>query len=778
MGGVAERDGRPADATRFGWHCYRSTLRDVVPKYLPGRGEVEEAFPPGQRGEVYVLPVKGAAMSDPTARNRLDEEASPYLRQHADNPVNWQPWDETALAAARERDVPIFLSVGYSACHWCHVMADESFEDETIAESLNEDFVPIKVDREERPDLDRIYQTVAQLTSGRGGWPLSVFLTPEGEPFYVGTYFPPESKRGMPGFRDLLERIRDSWNDPDERREMERRAEQWTRAVDDQLEATPDQRERPADDFLRQAADAALRAADREYGGWGSGGPKFPQPGRLDLLLRGYDRTGTDEYREVVVEALDAMADGGMYDHVGGGFHRYATDRQWTVPHFEKMLYDNAELPRRYLAGYQATGDDRYAAVVRETFAFLERELRHPEGGFYSTLDAQSVPPAADAESDPEREEGAFYVWTPGEIHDAVENDLAVDLFCDRYGITEGGNFEGGTTVLTLDADVETLAEEYDLAPDEVRNLLDVARKAVFDEREERPRPRRDEKVIAGWNGLLISALAEGGLVLDSRHADLAADALGFVREHLWDADDRRLARRYKDGDVDGVGYLEDYAFLARGAFDLYQVTGEVEHLAFAMALADVVREEFWDAEARTLYFTPTSGEALVTRPQELRDQSTPSSTGVAADVLLSLDHFRPDDTFYDIADAVVETHGTRMESSPLEYATLARVADRLAGGDLELTLVAEEFPAEWREELATTFLPDRLLAPRPARDGELESWLDALDLDEAPPIWANREARDGEPTVYACRNFTCSPPETDLRSALEWATSNVGTGL
>ncbi|MFQ3295199.1 MAG: hypothetical protein ACI9PP_002113 [Halobacteriales archaeon] len=720
-------------------------------------------------------------MSDPTARNRLDEEASPYLRQHADNPVNWQPWDKDALAAARERDVPIFLSVGYSACHWCHVMEDESFEDDSIAELLNEDFVPMKVDREERPDLDRLYQTVAQLTSGRGGWPLSVFLTPEGEPFYVGTYFPPEPKRGMPGFQDLLGRIRDSWNDREERQEMERRAKQWTRAMDDQLEATPDQRERPADDFLIDAADTALRGADREYGGWGSGGPKFPQPVRIDLLLRGYDRTGTDAYRAVAIETLDAMADGGMYDHVGGGFHRYATDREWTVPHFEKMLYDNAELPRRYLAGYQLTGEDRYAAVVRETFAFLERELRHPDGGFFSTLDAQSVPPDAAESADAddgeavEMAEGAFYVWTPAGIQATVENDLAADLFCDRYGITEGGNFEGGTTVLTIDADIGTLADDYDLPPDEVRQLLDVARKAVFDARERRPRPRRDEKVIAGWNGLVISALAEGALVLDAKYADIAADALGFVREHLWDEDAERLARHSKDGEVKGEGYLEDYAFLARGAFDLYQVTGEVEHLAFAMDLAAVMREEFWDDEAGTLFFTPTTGEALVTRPQELRDQSTPSSTGVAADVLLSLDHFRRDDVFHEIAEAVVETHGTQMESSPLEYATLTRVADRLSRGDLELTLVADEIPAQWREELAATFMPDRLLAPRPATDKELESWLDTLGLDSAPPIWANREARNGEPTVYACRDFTCSPPETDLRSALDWARSNVG---
>jgi hypothetical protein len=723
-------------------------------------------------------------MSHPTTRNRLDEEASPYLRQHADNPVHWQPWDETALEAARERQDPIFLSIGYSACHWCHVMADESFDDERIAEVLNDAFVPIKVDREERPDLDRIYQTICQLTSGRGGWPLSVFLTPEGKPFYVGTYFPPESQRGMPGFRELVERIRDSWNDPEQRREMERRAEQWTDAVDDQLEATPDEPQRPDDDLVLEAADAALRAADREYGGWGSGGPKFPQPGRLDFLFRGDDRTGEEAYREVAIETLDAMNEGGMYDHVGGGFHRYATDRQWTVPHFEKMLYDNAEIPRRYLAGYQVTGDERYAAVVHETFAFLERELRHPDGGFYSTLDAQSVPPdAAGDSSDPgdaeaaEREEGAFYVWTPDGVRSAIGDDLTADLVCDRYGVTDGGNFEGGTTVLTLEDDVETLADRYDLAPDEIRSLLDAGRKAVFDDRETRPRPHRDEKVIAGWNGLAISALAEGGLVLDARYADLAGEALAFVREHLWDDDARRLSRHYKDGDVMGTGYLEDYAFLARGAFDLYQVTGTVEPLAFAMDLAEVIREEFWDDEARTLYFTPTSGEALVTRPQELRDQSTPSSTGVATDVLLSLDHFRPDEAFHEVADAVVETHGSRMTSSPLEYATLARCADRLAGGDLELTLVADEVPGAWRETLAETFLPDRLLAPRPATDEALEPWLDALGLDEAPPIWANREARDGDPTVYACRNFTCSPPETDLRAALDWAQSNLAGG-
>ncbi|MFB6179770.1 MAG: thioredoxin domain-containing protein, partial [Halorientalis sp.] len=324
----------------------------------------------------------------PTERNRLDEEESPYLRQHADNPVNWQPWDDTALDAARARDVPIFLSIGYSACHWCHVMENESFQDAEIARTLNEHFVPIKVDREERPDVDSIYQTICQMTSGRGGWPLSVWLTPEGKPFFVGTYFPNEPRRGQPGFGDLLDRIRESWQT--DREELESRAEQWTQAVQGELEATPDPADAaPDESTLDAAAQAAVRGADREDGGWGRG-PKFPQTGRLHILLRAHERTGRDVYREVVEETLDAMVSGGLYDHVGGGFHRYCTDRDWVVPHFEKMGYDNAEIPRALLAGYQALGTDRYRDLAQETFAFVERELTHPDGGFYSTLDAQS----------------------------------------------------------------------------------------------------------------------------------------------------------------------------------------------------------------------------------------------------------------------------------------------------------------------------------------------------------------------------------------------------
>ncbi len=722
-------------------------------------------------------------MTVPTDRNRLGEEASPYLEQHADNPVNWQPWDEQALEAAREHDVPIFLSVGYSACHWCHVMEEESFEDEAIAERLNENFVPIKVDREERPDLDSVYQTVCQLVTGRGGWPLSVWLTPDGDPFFVGTYFPPEARRNTPGFGDLLDNIAESWADPEEREEMEGRAAKWTSAARGNLEDVPDERSAPDDDVLTDAASAALRAADRDHGGFGRNGPKFPQEARIHVLLAAHERTGRDAYLEVVTETLDGMANGGMYDQVGGGFHRYATDRDWTVPHFEKMLYDNAELPRVYLAAHAATGRERYATVARETFDFLERELKHPEGGLYSTLDAQSTPPASlvggeasdgdEGDDAPDDEEGAFYVWTPDTVDAAVDDETTAELAKDRYGVTAGGNFEGAT-VLTLATDVETLAEAYDLSTDEVRERLADAREALFSARAERPRPRRDEKILAGWNGLAISALAEGGLALDDRYADAAADALGFVREHLYDEDRTRLARRYKDGDVAGEGYLEDYAFLARGALDLYGVTGDVDHLAFARDLASVVVEEFYDENARTLYFTPASGAELVARPQELRDQSTPSSVGVATATLAALDAFSPDDEFGAVAESVVETHGESIRTGPLEHASLVLATDRVARGHTELTVAADGLPDEWRERLGRTYLPGRLLAPRPSTAAGLESWLDRLGLDEGPPVWAERSARDGEPTVYVCRNRVCSPPETDLDAALSWLEENA----
>ncbi|TKX80023.1 thioredoxin domain-containing protein [Halorubrum sp. SD626R] len=726
-------------------------------------------------------------MTQPTSRNRLDEEASPYLQQHADNPVNWQPWGDDAFERAREHDVPVFVSIGYSSCHWCHVMAEESFEDEAIAEALNEEFVPVKVDREERPDVDSTFMTVSQLVTGGGGWPLSAWCTPEGKPFYVGTYFPPEPRRNQPGFRDLCERIADSWADPEQREEMKRRAEQWTTSARDELESVPDAGtgpdadDPPGTDLLDEAAAAAIRGYDDEYGGFGSGGAKFPMPGRIDLLMRAYARSGRDAALTAATGTLDGMARGGMYDQIGGGFHRYATDRQWTVPHFEKMLYDNAELPLVYLNGYRLTGDPAYARVASETLGFLDRELRHEGGGFFSTLDARSAPPEGrrgstdDNGSGHADVEGAFYVWTPAEV-DAVLDEPAASLAKARYGIESGGNFERGTTVPTVAASVAELAEEHDLAVDEVRERLTEARVALFEARESRPRPARDEKVLAAWNGRAISAFASAAGALGEGYAAIAREALDFCRDRLYDADTGDLARRWLDGDVRGPGYLDDHAFLARGALDVYAATGDPEPLGFALELAETIVDEFHDADDGTIYFTRDPDEsadrgadALFARPQEFTDRSTPSSLGVAAETLALLDGFRTDREFAAAAEAVVTTHADRIRASPLEHVSLVRAAERVETGGIEATIAADAVPTAWRETLGERYLPGALVAPRPPTESGLDEWLDRLGVDEAPPIWAGRDAVDGEPTAYVCEGRTCSPPETDLDAALAW---------
>ena len=698
-------------------------------------------------------------MTDPLSRNRLAEEGSPYLTQHEDNPVNWQPWDETALEAAKAENKPIFLSIGYSACHWCHVMEEESFEDDTVAQRLNDNFVPIKVDREERPDIDSIYMTVCQQVTGRGGWPLSAWLTPDGEPFYIGTYFPTESTGQMPGFVDLCEKIAGSWSDPEDRAEMKNRAEQWTDTARDTFDTptTDGESDAPSEDALDSAVRTALRSFDDEYGGFGSDGPKFPQPGRLDLLLRAASRSGSDDALTAATTTLDAMATGGLYDHLGGGFHRYATDRDWTVPHFEKMLYDNAGLPPLYLAGYQLTGDEGYVDTVEETLAFVDRELTHPDGGFYSTLDARSGD-----------EEGTFYVWTPEAVQELLEEPAAT-LFCERYGVTDAGNFERETTVLNISATVAELAEEHGHSVDEVEEELSAAHETLFDAREQRTRPPRDEKVLAGWNGMMLSAYAQAARVLDPDYAEPARDALDCVTEHLYDESTGRLQRRFIDGDTAGEGYLEDYVFLAHGAFDLYQATGDPDPLGLALTLADTVVTEFWDAETSTIYFTPEHGEELVTRPQELTDSATPSSLGAAVDLLCVLDGFVADGAYREIAGEVLATHSNRITGNPLQHVSLTLAADRYANGGAELTIAADEVPDDWRATLADRHLPAVTLARRPPSEEGLQRWLDDLGMSSAPPVWADRDAVDGEPTVYACESFTCSPPKTAIEPAIEW---------
>jgi uncharacterized protein YyaL (SSP411 family) len=647
-------------------------------------------------------------------------------------------------------------------------MEEESFADATVAAVLNNHFVPIKVDREERPDVDSVYMKTCQLVRGSGGWPLSVFLTPAGRPFYVGTYFPPEPQQGMPGFEQLCRDVAASWNNAEEREEIEERADQWTAAMRDDLEGTPEaptSGDRVDAGLLEDAADTALRIADREFGGFGRSGPKFPQTGRIHMLLRANQRTGRDAYSAVVSEMLDGMANGGLYDQLGGGFHRYATDRSWTVPHFEKMLYDQAGLARAYLAGWQALGTERYATVARETLQFVEQDLMHPDGGFFSTLDAQSEDPATG-----HRKEGAFWVWTPDDVEAVFEDTTDQALFKDRYGISEAGNFEDKQTVLTLATPTEQLANAHDRSQRDIEDRLSRLRDEALTARSQRPHPPRDEKILAGWNGLMISAFAEGALALDPSFAEVAVDALTFCQNRLWDPQTRRLTRRWIDGEQKISGYLEDYASLGRGALDTYQATGEVDHLVFAIDLARVIIEEFWDETDQTLYFTPQTGESLVARPQEPDDSSTPSSMGIAASLLFDLAHFVPDDRFQTVASAVIETHTTSLASDPLSHTSLVIAADTRETGGLELTVAADRLPESWRQQFAGEYIPGRLLSVRPPTKEALGPWLNRLELDTAPPIWANREAHENKPTLYACRSFTCSPPVHDPETALSWA--------
>ncbi|MGK2230205.1 MAG: hypothetical protein ACI9QA_000356 [Methanobacteriota archaeon] len=666
--------------------------------------------------------------------NRLTDQKSPYLQQHADNPVDWHPWDDQAFEEARERDVPIFLSIGYSACHWCHVMEEESFEDDGTARLLNEGFVPIKVDREERPDVDSVYQKVCQMTTGRGGWPLSAFLTPDRRPFFIGTYFPDEPRRGTPSFDEVLDSVTEAWED--RRDEIESRADEWTEGIEPSETGVGSASDEPGDDLIVTAAGALVDEADRTYGGFG-GGQKFPHPTRLDVLLRAHERTDRGVFLDVATETADAWVRGGLHDHVGGGFHRYCTDEDWTVPHFEKMLYDNAEITRLLLELHRVTDDERYADPARRALDFLEREMRAPEGGFYSTLSAQS-------ERDGERVEGAFYVWTPDEVRDAVGDDAP--LFTERYGVTDEGNFEG-RNVLTASRSVEEIADDRDETAGEVRERLEDVREKAREVREERPRPDRDEKILASWNGLTVSALANGSVVLDDRYAELADDALSFVRGTLWN--DGRLSRRYKDGEVKVDGYLDDYAFVARGALDLFGATGDADALRFALELGNVILDEFLDDG--TLYYTPESGEELVTRPRETTDTSTPASAGVAVDVLVALSSF--DGSFEEPAREAVEALVPEAERRPVGHGSTVLAANRLV--DPSEVVPVDEHGA-WRDALADTYTAGGLIAPRPPTDEALADEFGERFVDA--PVWKGRDA-SSDGTGYVCRSFTCSPP-------------------
>ncbi len=605
-------------------------------------------------------------MHAPADRNRLPDTASPYLAAHADNPVHWQPWDATARQAAADRDVPIFLSVGYAACHWCQVMESESFENPEIAGVLNETSVPVKVDRQEHPGLDLLYQRLAQITAGSGGWPLSVWLTPDGRPFSVGTYYPATEQYGRPAFSDVINRVEETWRT--QRAEVEERADAWTDRLRDAFDPPPPVHlDRP----LEHVVGAAVEAADRQHGGWGNR-TKFPSPSRLFTLLVA-STWGREDAAAVAKEALDAMADGGIYDHLGGGFHRYATDREWHVPHFEKMLYDNVELARCYAVAADLFDADRYATVAEETLAFLERELSAAAGGFYSTLDARSPLPEGDPDADPV--EGAYYTWTPADIEAVTDVSWERSALQQRYGITAVGDVEG-RSVLRRATTIDTVAESVGRSPATVRDALGRLRDDLHAHRDNRPRPRRDEQVIAGWNGLAVRTFATGATLLaDDRLATRAQEALAFVRDHLWDETEERLHRRTVDGDAEHPGVLADYAFVGLGALALNRHVDAPEARQFAVALADAIDRQFFDDAAEVLYYTAAEAPDLLVRPIEFADRSVPSSQGAAATFLAAVSAHVEHDRFARIADAVLTRAGSRIEEAPQAHATLARVA-------------------------------------------------------------------------------------------------------
>jgi uncharacterized protein len=674
--------------------------------------------------------------------NRLIHEISPYLLQHAHNPVDWYPWGPEALARARAENKPILLSIGYSACHWCHVMEHESFEDEQIAALMNQLFVSIKVDREERPDLDHIYQHVVQILTGQGGWPLTMFLTPQQEPFYGGTYFPPDDRYGRPGFPRVMQAVAEAYHsrpaDVVKSVEQIREALQKLATVEESPGAL-----RP--DVLEHAARAMANHVDMVHGGFGTQ-PKFPNPSNVEFLLRFWRVTGNENFLNMVQFTLQKMASGGIYDQLGGGFHRYATDSHWLVPHFEKMLYDNAQLLPLYLALYQSTGEVFYARVARETLEYVTREMQHPEGGFYATQDADS-----------EGEEGKFFVWTKAEVDAVLGEDAR--LFCRYYDVTEAGNWEHGRNILHLTVSLEQLARMFTQDVDTVRARIEAAKAKLFAVREQRVKPFRDEKVLTAWNGLMVSGMVYAYTVLGDQGALQAArDALAFLQRHM--LRDGRLLSVFKDGQAKLNGYLDDYAFLASALLDMFEATFERPYFDLAETLTATMLEEFWDEAQGGFFFTGKSHEALISRTKSAFDQAIPSGTAVATRNLLRLYHYTGRADYLQRAERVLQLFKGYLEQQPFGVGSLLNTLDFSLHKPQEIVVLGHPTAPDTQallQAIHQQYIPNKTLVVLDPQ--HLEAGLNTLPL--LRDMLAGKTQVDGQATVYVCRNFTCSLPVT-----------------
>jgi uncharacterized protein YyaL (SSP411 family) len=679
-------------------------------------------------------------MTTPTGRtNRLALEPSPYLRQHATNPVDWYPWGDEALGRAKREDKPILLSVGYSACHWCHVMAHESFEDEATAALMNAHFVNVKLDREERPDLDQLYQGVVQLLGRGGGWPLTVFLTPDLKPFFGGTYFPKTPRHGLPSFSMLLENIAEAW--VKERAELEQQAGAFTQGlreyVSHGLDAAPGALK--ADDVVGAARQLARRV-DRVHGGFGNSGPKFPNPMNVALLLRGWRRSGDAQLKADALLTLEKMATGGIFDHLGGGFHRYSVDERWLVPHFEKMLYDNAQLLHLYAEAWQVDPRPLWKTTVEETVAYLQREMVSPDGAFYAAQDADS-----------EGEEGKYFVWTPAELVAAL-GEADATLVAAHFGVKPGGNFEHGATVLEVVRDAEALAKERSLPVDEVRARLAAAKATLLEVRRRRVPPGRDDKVLAGWNGLMLRGLAFAARVFQRPDwAQLATRAADFVLSRLRRADGR-LFRSFQDGAPRLDGVLEDYGDLAAGLVALYQATFAPRFLEAAEALADRAWELCWDERARAYLAAPKSTGDLLVPTYALHDNAFPSGASSLTEAHVALAALTGRTRHLDRATAYLEQLHQPLVDLPMAYGHLWLAADALLDGAAEVTLVGRgDALAALHHLVDATYLPTVAVhrlesgAPVPAVAAE---------------VLAERKATT-DATAFLCRHFACQAPVT-----------------
>jgi len=678
--------------------------------------------------------------------NRLIHETSPYLLQHAHNPVDWYPWSEEAFEKAKKENKPVLLSIGYSACHWCHVMERESFENEKIAALMNELFVNIKVDREERPDLDEIYMNAVQMLTGRGGWPMTMFLTPEGKPFYGGTYFPPEDRQGMPGFPRILQGVAQAYRERPA--DVEKSVAQILETLHHMAESQPSENDF-APGIIAESCEKIARAYDSENGGLGQA-PKFPNPGVYELFLRYYSESGDERYLTMVAQTLSKMAQGGIYDHVGGGFHRYSVDAKWLVPHFEKMLYDNAQLLRIYSQAYLITREPLYKTVVEESARYLLREMHQPEGGFYSTQDADS-----------EGEEGKFFVWTLAEI-DALLGAEDGEVFARMYDVTEDGNFEEKNIlhpILTVDQASKFFRKEKS----EIEALIARTKEKLFTAREKRIKPFRDEKIIAAWNGLLLSGLAEAIKITGASSClEASRRTVEFIFGRMFR--DGYLLHVYKDGQAKLRGYLDDYAFVALGLLDLYEVLLDRSLIDRAMELADIMLREFWDERGGGLFYTGKSHEPLISRAKPVFDASIPSGNAIAAQLLLRLYHLVGAEDYHTRAETILRSYYDAMVSQPFGFAHMLCALDQYLHPAKEIVIVGERSDARTTDlikEIHSLYLPNKavlIFAP-----GE--------SLEKVSPLMVGKQQIDGRPTAYVCQNFTCSAPVTswaELKRLLE----------